>query len=96
MSVIEPQSAVQSIKKQCLVEVRIMANPPPLNKTVRERVGILLGESLPIDWKGIRAFTMKENFMLSIVHFNTDVLTDPGAQDPGGCRLHQEGRGEQD
>ena len=53
-----------------------MANPPPLIKMALESVCILLGESSPIDWKGIRAVTMKENFIPSIGNFNTDDITD--------------------
>ena len=75
-AVIDAQAAVKSIKKQHLVEVRSMANPPPLIKMALESVCILLGESSPIDWKGIRAVTMKENFIPSIVDFNTDDITD--------------------
>ena len=41
-----------------------------------ESVCIRLGESSPINWKGIRAVTMKEDFILSIVNFNTDNITD--------------------
>ena len=63
-------------KKQHLVEVRIMAIPPPLIKMALESVCILLGESSPTDWKGFRAVTMKEFFIPSIVNFNTDYITD--------------------
>ena len=35
-----------------------------------------MGESSPINWKGIRAVTMKEDFIPSIVNFNTDNITD--------------------
>ena len=52
-----------------------MANPPPL-KMAPESACILLDESSPIDWKDIGAVTMKENFIPSIVDFNTDDITD--------------------
>merc|ERR550532_778660 len=74
-AVIDAQNAVKSIKKQHLVEVRSMANPPPLIKMALESVCTLLGESVA-DWKGIRAVTMKENFIPSIVNFNTDDITE--------------------
>ena len=75
-AVIEVQNAVKSIKKQHLVEVRSMANLPPLIKMALESVCILLGEGSRSDWKGIRAVTMKEDFVPSIVHFNTNNITD--------------------
>ena len=74
-AVIDAQNAVKSIKKQHLVEVRSMANPPPLIKMALESVCTLLGESVS-DWKAIRAVTMKENFIPSIVNFNTDDITE--------------------
>ena len=45
-AVIDAQNAVKSIKKQHLVEVRSMANPPPLIKMALESVCTLLGESV--------------------------------------------------
>ena len=75
-AVIDAQNAEMSIKKQHMVEVKSMANPPPLIKMAQESVCILRGESSPIDWKGIGAVTMKENFIPSIVNFNTDGITD--------------------
>jgi dynein heavy chain 1 len=90
-AVIDTQNAVKSIKKQHLVEVIIppsdpdtnkwtpqvqsMANPPPLIRVALESVCILLGESVS-DWKSIRRVAMKENFILSIVNFNTDNITE--------------------
>jgi len=74
-AVIDAQNAVKSIKKQHLVEVRSMANPPPLIKMALESVCTLLGEAVS-DWKSIRAVTMKENFIPSIVNFNTDDITE--------------------
>ena len=74
-AVIDAQNAVKSIKKQHLGEVRSMANLPPL-KMAPESACILLDESSPIDWKDIGAVTMKENFIPSIVDFNTDGITD--------------------
>ena len=71
----DAQQAVKSIKKQHLVEVRSMANPPPMVKLALESVCILLGENAQ-DWKAIRQVTMKENFIPTIVNFNTDDLPD--------------------
>merc|ERR1719346_568151 len=72
---VERQTKEISVKKQHLVEVRSMANPPPLIKMALESVCTLLGESVS-DWKAIRAVTMKENFIPSIVNFNTDDISE--------------------
>ena len=71
----EASQAVKSIKKQHLVEVRSMANPPPAVKLALESVCLLLGEGTP-DWKGIRQVTMRDNFIPTIVNFNTDDISD--------------------
>merc|ERR550519_215467 len=52
-AVIDAQNAVKNIKKQHLVEVRSMGNPPPMVKIAPESVCTLLGESVT-DWKSIR------------------------------------------
>lgn len=70
-------TAVKSIKKQHLVEVRSMANPPSIVKTTLESICLLLAEgtTVPADWKTIRSVIMKENFIATIVNFNTDNIT---------------------
>lgn len=69
---INPQTAVKSIKKQHLVEVRSMANPPAIVKLALESICLLLGENAS-DWKSIRAVIMRENFINSIVsNFSTE------------------------
>lgn len=74
-AVIEAQQAVKSIKKQHLVEVRSMANPPPPVKLALESICLLLGESTS-DWKAIRSVIIRENFINIIVNFHTDDITD--------------------
>ena len=74
-AVIEAQAAVKSIKKQHLVELRSMAMPPPLVRIALESICVLLGENVT-DWKSIRAVTMKDNFIPSIVNFNTDDISE--------------------
>ncbi|XP_026741142.1 dynein heavy chain, cytoplasmic isoform X1 [Trichoplusia ni] len=75
-AVIEAQNAVKSIKKQHLVEVRSMGNPPALVKVALESICLLLGENAT-DWKAIRAVIMRENFINSIVsNFSTEDITD--------------------
>ena len=66
-----PIIAVQSIKKQNLVEVRSMTNPPPAVKLALESICLLLGESTT-EWKVIRSVLMKDNFISTIVNFQTD------------------------
>lgn len=63
--------AVKSIKKQHLVEVRSMANPPAAVKVALESICLLLGESTT-DWKQIRSIIMRENFIPTIVNFSAD------------------------
>lgn len=67
--------AVKEIKNQQLVEVRSMANPPPIVKLTLESICLLLGESAS-DWKAIRTVVMRENFINSIVsNFSTENIT---------------------
>lgn len=66
--------AVKSIKKQHLVEVRSMANPPLAVKTALESICLLLGENAN-DWKAIRGVIVKESFIPTIVNFNTDDIS---------------------
>lgn len=49
-AVLDAQQAVKSIRKQHLVEIRSMANPPALVKLALESICLLLGESAS-DWK---------------------------------------------
>ena len=71
----DAEQAVSSIKKQQLVEVRSMANPPPMVKMALESICVLLGENTT-DWKAIRAVLNKENFISTIVNFETESITD--------------------
>uniref|UniRef100_A0A8C7FDU9 Cytoplasmic dynein 1 heavy chain 1 n=1 Tax=Oncorhynchus kisutch TaxID=8019 RepID=A0A8C7FDU9_ONCKI len=74
-AVIEAQNAVKSIKKQHLVEVRSMANPPGAVKLALESICLLLGESTT-DWKQIRSIIMRENFIPTIVNFSADEISE--------------------
>lgn len=67
-------TAVRSIKKQQLVEVRSMANPPSVVKMALESICTLLGEKGDT-WKGIRSAVMKDNFISTIVNFETENIT---------------------
>lgn len=66
--------AVKAIKRQHLVEIRSMANPPAVVKQALESICLLLEENAT-DWKQIRAIIMKDSFIPTIVNFNTESLT---------------------
>lgn len=80
--------AVKSIKKQHLVEVRSMANPPAAVKLALESICLLLGESTT-DWKQIRSIIMRENFIPTIVNFSAEEIRWAG---PGFSFLLGPGR----
>jgi len=67
-------TAVKSIKKQHLVEIRSMGNPPTPVKLALESICLLLGENAQ-DWKAIRSVVVRENFINTIVNFVTDDIT---------------------
>ena len=71
----DAQSAVKGIKRQHLVEIRALANPPIMVKLALESICLLIGEPA-VDWKSIKSITMKDNFISTIVNFNTDDITD--------------------
>lgn len=74
-AVIEAQQAVKGIKKQNLVEVKSLPNPPPAVKLAVEGISTLLGEK-DLDWKSLRAIIMRENFISTILNFNTEDISD--------------------
>jgi len=66
--------AVKAIKRQHLVEIRSMANPPAVVKLALESICLLLEENAT-DWKQIRTVIMKDSFIPTIVNFNTEDIT---------------------
>ncbi|XP_060529688.1 dynein heavy chain, cytoplasmic isoform X3 [Cylas formicarius] len=75
-AVIDAQNAVKSIKKQQLVEIRSMSNPPAIVKLALESICLLLGENAS-DWKSIRSVIMRDNFINTVVNnFNTEDISD--------------------
>ena len=52
-----------------------MANPPAIVKLALESICLLLGE-VANDWKAIRSVIMKDNFIPTIVNFNTEDIMD--------------------
>ena len=67
-------TAVKSIKKQQLVEVRSMVNPPKMVKMAMESICLLIGEPTR-DWKSIRSILIRENFIPTILSFSTEDIT---------------------
>ncbi|KAJ3322044.1 hypothetical protein HDV06_003645 [Boothiomyces sp. JEL0866] len=73
-AVIEAQQSVSNIKKQHLTEVRSMQNPPAVVKMTMEAVCILLGNKVE-SWKSVIAVLRKDDFISSIVSYDTSKLT---------------------
>ncbi|SCU87646.1 LADA_0E05314g1_1 [Lachancea dasiensis] len=69
--ILEAQRGVNNIKKQHMTEVRSMLNPPQNVKLTLEAVCFVLGHSMP-EWKDIQQFVRKDDFISSIVHYDTD------------------------
>jgi dynein heavy chain 1 len=74
-AVIEAQSAVKGIKKQHLVELKSLNNPPAPVKLALEAICLLLGEATS-DWRTIRSIIVRENFISTIVNFCTEDISD--------------------
>ncbi len=74
-AVIEAQQAVKGIKKQHLVELKSLNNPPAPVKLALEAICLLLGEATS-DWKTIRSIIVRENFISTIVNFCTEDISD--------------------
>jgi dynein heavy chain 1, cytosolic len=73
-AVLEAQTAVKSIKRQHLVELRAMVNPPAAVKLGLESICLILNQETS-DWKVIRGIIVKENFINTIINFQTDQIT---------------------
>lgn len=61
--------AVKGIKRQHLVELRSMHSPPVPVKLALESICFLLGEST-LDWRSIRGFVIRDNFIPVILNFD--------------------------
>lgn len=70
-AVLKAQEAVKGIKRQHLVEVRSMANPPEAVKLAMESVCTLLGHRID-SWKTVQGILRRDDFISSIVHFDTN------------------------
>ncbi|KAJ1022342.1 hypothetical protein NDA13_005252 [Ustilago tritici] len=67
----DAQASVSNIKKQHLTEVRSMGNPPLPVKNAMESVCIILGHKIE-GWKTVQAIIRRDDFIASIVNFDTD------------------------
>lgn len=65
--------AVSSIKRQHLVEVKAMGNPPAAVKLALESICLLLGEETT-EWKKIRTVFLRDNFITNIINLNPEDL----------------------
>ncbi|KAJ3351758.1 hypothetical protein GGF32_004086 [Allomyces javanicus] len=74
-AVAEAQRSVSGIKKQQLTEVRSMGNPPEAVKLAMESVCSLLGHQID-SWKNVQAIIRKDDFIASIVNYDTDRMTN--------------------
>lgn len=70
----EAQLAVKSIKRQYIVELRAMVNPPPLVKLGLESICLILNQETS-DWKLIRQIIVRDDFINRIINFNTDDIS---------------------
>lgn len=66
--------AVKSIKRQHLVELKAMVNPPAAVKLGLESICLILDQETS-DWKVIRGIIVKDNFINTIINFQTDKIT---------------------
>lgn len=71
---LKKKSAVKAIKRQHLVEVRSMSNPPLPVRMALESICLLLDEPF-LDWKTIRTVIVKDNFIPNIINFNSEVVS---------------------
>lgn len=74
-AVLEAKKAVSFIKKQNLIELKSMSNPPVLVKMALESICVMLGNPTN-DWKEIRSFIVKDDFISKILNFSTDNITE--------------------
>ncbi|KAK3828336.1 MAG: dynein heavy chain [Benniella sp.] len=75
-AVAEAKEAVSGIKKTQLTEVRSMGNPPEMVKMAMESVCTILGNRLE-GWKTVQAIIRREDFIQSIVNYDTARLMTP-------------------
>ena len=70
----DAQTAVKSIRKRDLDEVRNLLRPPPNVQLTLECVAVMLGES-NLEWSHVKKTVSKSDFIPSILNFAADELT---------------------
>ncbi len=70
----EAEESVKSIKRQHLVELRALNNPPAGVKLGLEAICLILNQETN-DWKVIRGIVNKEGFINTIINFQTENIT---------------------
>lgn len=75
IALVSSLTAVRSIKRQHLVEVRSLASPPAPVKLALEAVMVLLTGSTSLDWKTIRGYLMRDDFVSQIVNYDAESIT---------------------
>jgi len=70
----DAKSAVKSIKREHLDELRRLGKPPPAIRIALESICLLVGKP-STDWKEIRTVVSKTTFIPSIVNFQTEDIT---------------------
>jgi dynein heavy chain 1 len=67
--------AVKGIKKNHLVEIRALNNPPSTVKMTLESILLMIGEPYS-DWKSIRQTIIKDSFIPTVVNFSTEDIQE--------------------
>eukprot|EP00043_Microstomoeca_roanoka_P020037 m.234910 g.234910 ORF g.234910 m.234910 type:complete len:4574 (+) comp17091_c0_seq1:164-13885(+) len=70
----DAETAVKNIERRHLQELKALGNPPPAVKLALESVLCMLGES-NTEWKYIRSYITRDDFISSIINFNPDSVT---------------------
>lgn len=73
-ALLEAQASVNSIRKSQLDEIRALARPPVAVRLAVEAVAVMLGET-SLDWADLRRFIRKDDFISSVVNFDSQKLT---------------------
>ncbi|VDP72907.1 unnamed protein product [Echinostoma caproni] len=81
----EAKQAVNQVKRSQLVEIRALGSPPPPVRLAIEAVCTMLGET-SMDWKELRSYLVRDNFIPSIVNFNVEQITSAVFKVVFACR----------
>ncbi|KAL6836714.1 dynein heavy chain, N-terminal region 1 domain-containing protein [Trichoderma sp. SZMC 28015] len=73
----EAKASVSNIKRQHLVEVRGMSNPPQSVRLALDAVCTLLGHKIN-DWKAVQGVVRREDFIASIIMFDNAKMMTKG------------------